>query len=72
MDYLAHGWSADEICRQHPGLLPAEVHAALAYYFDHRDEIEQEIQQEVEQVEQSAAKATRPAFLARLKAKAAK
>jgi len=20
MDYLAHGWSADEICRQHPYL----------------------------------------------------
>src|SRR5215469_17557173 len=32
MDYLTHGWSADEICRQHPFLKPAEVHAALTYY----------------------------------------
>jgi len=27
-----------------PGLTLADVHAALAYYFDHRDDIETEIQ----------------------------
>ena len=70
MDYLAHGWSADEICRQHRHLLPAEVHAALAYYFDHRAEIEREIEEEMAQADQSATDATSPAFLARLKAKA--
>lgn len=35
MDYLAHGWSTDEICRQHSYLRSAEVHAAMTYYFDH-------------------------------------
>ncbi len=44
MDYLAHNWSADEICHQYPHLRPAEVHAAMAYYFDHPDEIKDEIQ----------------------------
>src|SRR5438876_7944910 len=29
----------DEICDAHPGLTLSEVHAALAYYFDHREEI---------------------------------
>ena len=29
MDYLAYGWSADEIHRQHPQLALAEVHAAM-------------------------------------------
>jgi len=43
MDYLAHGWSAEEMCRQHPYLRPAEVHAALSYYYDHRQEIDGEI-----------------------------
>ena len=43
MDYLAHGWSAEEMCRQHPALKPAEVHAAMAYYFDHQAEIDREI-----------------------------
>jgi hypothetical protein len=50
MDYIEHGWSVDEMCRQHPYLMPAEAHAAMAYYFDHKDEVEEEIREEVEQV----------------------
>ncbi|HEY9817417.1 MAG TPA: DUF433 domain-containing protein [Candidatus Obscuribacterales bacterium] len=52
MDYLTHGWSVDEICHQHPYLLPAEAHAAMTYYFDHPAEIEAEIQHELQQLEQ--------------------
>ena len=33
------GMSADEIVQAHPHLTLADVHAALAYYFDHLDEI---------------------------------
>src|SRR4051795_10680087 len=39
---VEHEWQAltpEEICHQHPGLTLAEVHAALTYYYDHRDEI---------------------------------
>lgn len=36
------GRSADEICSEHD-LTLAEVHAALAYYFDHREEIDRSI-----------------------------
>lgn len=36
------GKSADEICAEYE-LTLAEVYAALAYYFDHRDEIDQSI-----------------------------
>jgi uncharacterized protein (DUF433 family) len=46
MDYLAHGWSVEEICRQHPNLAPAEVHAAMLYYWDHQHEIDAEIRAE--------------------------
>ena len=46
MDYLSHDWSVEEICRQHPYLKLAEAHAAMGYYFDHQEEIEQEINQE--------------------------
>jgi hypothetical protein len=42
-DYLFYGWSIEEMCRQHPYLKPAEAHSAMAYYFDHKDEIEAEI-----------------------------
>jgi hypothetical protein len=33
----------DEIVEAYPHLSLAQVHAALAYYWQHRDEIEQEI-----------------------------
>jgi len=32
-----------EIVAHYPQLTPAEVHAALAYYYDHRDAIQQDI-----------------------------
>jgi hypothetical protein len=35
INYLAYGWSVEEICRQHLYLTPAEAHAAMGYYFDH-------------------------------------
>ena len=41
-----HGMSPDEIASAHPGLSLADVHAALAYYFDHRDEIQGDIAEE--------------------------
>ena len=40
--YERLGMSADEIASDYE-LSLAEVHAALAYYFDHRDEIEKSI-----------------------------
>ena len=49
MDYLAHGWSPEEMCRQHPYLTIAEAHAAMLYYWDHVDEIDREIEAEVGQ-----------------------
>jgi hypothetical protein len=46
VDYLNHGWSADEIVIHYPHLRLAEVHSALAYYFDHQPEIDGEIESE--------------------------
>jgi uncharacterized protein (DUF433 family) len=37
------GWSADEIVLQIPAVTLSGVYAALAYYFDHREEIEEDI-----------------------------
>ena len=69
MDYLAHGWSPDEMCRQHPYLRPAEVHAAMAYYFDHQGEIDREIQAEWRQVHHDRAQSAPSPFFVRLKAR---
>ena len=59
MDYLVHGWSPDEMVRQHAYLRPAEAHAAMAYYFDHQDEADQEIESEWRQVQQEMARGGR-------------
>lgn len=37
------GRSADEIVRDYPHLQPADVYAALAYYYDHREQINAEM-----------------------------
>lgn len=36
------GMTPDEIVDAHPHLTLADVHAALAYYYDHQDEVRQE------------------------------
>ena len=43
MDVKAYGWSAEEIHLQHPHLSLAQIHSALAYYWDNRDAIEKDI-----------------------------
>ena len=42
-DYLAHGSSAEEMALQFPHLSPSMIHSALAYYYDHRDQLEAEL-----------------------------
>lgn len=44
------GLSADEIAAEHE-LSLADIHAALAYYFDHRDEVDQGIEESAAFVE---------------------
>ena len=43
LDRLAYGWSPEEIHFQHPDLSLAQIHAALAYYYDHRAQLDAEI-----------------------------
>ena len=56
-DHLGNGWSAEEIVRQYPHLTAAEVHAALGYYYDHREEIDAELAAEVSALDAAAEKA---------------
>lgn len=47
-DYAGRGWSAEEIVVQYPYLTLAEIHSALGYYHDHREEIDRELADEAE------------------------
>ncbi len=52
IEYEWQGLSPEEIFHEHPGLTLAQVHAALAYYYDHRDEILAEIKADDAAVEE--------------------
>ena len=61
LDHLAYGWSPEELHFQHPSLTMGQIYSALAYYWDHKAELDQDIErrlQFVEQVQQS----TKPPF----------
>ena len=47
MDHIAYGWTAEEIHRQHPQLSLAQTHAALAFYYDNREAMDQMIEEEI-------------------------
>jgi hypothetical protein len=66
MDHFGHAWSADEIARQYPHLTLAEIHSALAYYYDHREAIDHEIRAELRQAKADAASARRSPLAIRL------
>src|SRR5215470_2916748 len=42
-DHLAYDWSAEEIHSQYRNLSLAQIHSALAYYFDHQAEFDKQI-----------------------------
>jgi len=54
LDSLAHHWDAEEIQRQHPHLAMGQIHAALAYYHDHREALDAVIAQQLAEVDRIA------------------
>lgn len=51
LDKIAYGWSPEEIHYQHPHLSLGQIYSALAYYWDHQDELDNDIQRRLEFVE---------------------
>ncbi len=45
---LQHGFTPEELVGRFPHLTLAQVHDALAYYYDNREEIEKEIAENAE------------------------
>ena len=57
LDHLAYGWSPEEMHYQHPDLSLAQIHAALAYYFDHQEQFDRQIEGSLGEAERLAAEA---------------
>jgi uncharacterized protein (DUF433 family) len=52
LDKMAYGWSPEEMHRQHSHLSMAQIHAALAYYYEHQDEVDADIERRNRYVEE--------------------
>ena len=50
LDMIAHGWSPEEIHFQHPHLSLVQVHAALGYYYDHRETMDEMMEKGIKRV----------------------
>jgi|SRR4051794_19535446 len=59
LDKISQGWDADEIRAQYPYLSLGQIHSALAYYYDHQEELDAEIERDYQEVERLRASATR-------------
>jgi uncharacterized protein (DUF433 family) len=64
----AHGWSAEELTYQHPHLTLGQVYSALAYYSDHRDEVEADLARRAALVEEVRAEVGDHPLVAKLRA----
>jgi uncharacterized protein (DUF433 family) len=66
LDKLAYGWSPEEIHFQHPHLSLAQIHSALAYYYDNQEKLDSEIEERRQAAERLRPGVTNPALRQKL------
>lgn len=66
---MAYGWSPEELHFQHPYLTLGQVYSALAYYWDHAEDLHKDIDRRLHQIDQTRKAAGPSPLAARLKAK---
>ncbi len=66
LDKLAHGWSPEEIHFQHPHLSLAQIHAALAYYYDNKENLDAEIGRRLREAEALSQESSNPTLRRKL------
>lgn len=52
LEQTAHGWSPEELHFQHPYLSLGQIHSALAYYWDHKNQLDKDIVRRDERVDE--------------------
>lgn len=66
---MAYGWSPEELRFQHPYLTLGQIHSALAYYWDHQEELDRDIERRLQFVDQLQRAREPSPLVARLQAK---
>lgn len=52
VEQQAYGWSPEELHFQHPHLTLGQIYSALAYYWDHREELDRDIRERLGRVDE--------------------
>jgi len=68
MAQMAYGWSPEELHFQHPYLTLGQIHSALAYYWDHKEELDADIERRWQFAEEARRKAGPSPLVAKLRA----
>ena len=68
LDHLAHGAEAEETHRQFPFLTLGQIHSALGYYYDHQEEIDEDIARRLRKVDELESRLGGSALARKLKA----
>ena len=66
-EHLAFDWDAEQLHRQHPHLSLADIHAALGYYYEHRDECHAALERDEERLQQLKHQLVNPTLQERLR-----
>jgi uncharacterized protein (DUF433 family) len=66
LDKLAYGWSPEEVHFQHPHLSLAQIHSALAYYYDNREKVDAEIERDYQDAKSLQPRLSNPALRRKL------
>jgi len=69
LDKVAYGWSPEELYFQHPYLTLGQIYSALAYYWDHQDELDLDIERRLAFVNQTQKISEQTPLAARLKSR---
>lgn len=66
--HLGYGWGGEELQRNFPFLTLGQVYSALAYYHEHKDEIDREIEERARRAHDLLAEVPDPPRQAQLRA----
>lgn len=64
----AYGWSPEELAFQFPYLTLGQIHSALAYYWDHKPQVDEDIERGLRYVEELRARSPEAPIATRLRA----
>lgn len=69
LEQHAYGWSPEELHFQHSHLSLGKIYSALAYYWDHKDDLDGDIERRLKEIEQIERDLAPSPLLERLRSK---